>query len=370
MLMGYWKRFAALGTGFARNYRYDPFFRTELNVIGLQVVFTALLILIVVEGVTYLYQDISTELVSGLTNILKAHSVASTSDIAQNLNDIRVQNLVIMGGLIATGTAIFAYLITRLALAPARNALEAQKQFIGNIAHELRTPLAVIKTNTEVSLIGNNVSDEVRGTLTDTIEELDRISDIINNLLSMNALVRPEKMVFANVDIGAVVDRMKNHLESLIAKKRLELTVTKTDYRTVWGNLTALEQVVMNVLKNAVNYTPSGGKVKIVIEPDYRGHITVAIEDSGIGIDEKDLKQIFEPFFRADQSRVRVNGGSGLGLAIVSELVKLHQGSITIRSVKDRGTTVLISLPCGRDERKGKLKNRNDAAEIAMDYSK
>ena len=313
-----------------------------------------------------LYQKVSTELVSGLISILQNHATTSGDAIADNLDALKSQNLVVMGAVIAAATAIFAYLITWLALAPARNALNAQKQFIGNIAHELRTPLSVIKTNTEVALFDGNVSREMRDTLDDTISELDRISDIINNLLSLNVLVRPEKITFDNVDIGAVADRMREHLANLIEKKRIAVSVEKGEYRTVWGNTTALEQIVMNVLKNAVNYTPAGGRIAIAIGPDYQGSMLLTIEDSGIGIDEKDLRQIFEPFFRADQSRARVTGGSGLGLAIVSELVKLHRGRISIRSVKDKGTTVSISLPCGHEPKK---KMRRGSAEVAMDYS-
>ena len=126
VLTGYWKRFAGSGIGFAHKYRRDPFFRTELNVIGLQILFTLIILFIVGEGVTMLYQKVSTELVSGLISILQNHATTSGDAIADNLDALKSQNLVVMGAVIAAATAIFAYLITWLALAPARNALNAQ----------------------------------------------------------------------------------------------------------------------------------------------------------------------------------------------------------------------------------------------------
>ncbi len=333
-----------LVTAFASRYRRDPFFRTEFNVIGLQILFGIFILFVVIQGVALRYQKLP------------------------------------LVAIVVVSTAIFVYLITRLALAPARNALEAQKQFIGNIAHELRTPLSVIKTNTEVALLEDAVSGSVRQTLTDTIEELDRVSEIINNLLSLNVLVRQEKMQFANVDLGAIAKRTEKNLHSLISKKHLQVSIIESEYQNVWGNTTALQQIIMNILKNSVNYTPSGGTIAVSIRPDYQGHILFNVEDSGIGIEEKDLQRIFEPFFRTDRSRARLSGGSGLGLAIVNELVKLHRGSMIIRSAKDYGTMVSITLPCGHEPDKAPIERRKEdvpvtkdrrkkLSEVAVDYS-
>jgi signal transduction histidine kinase len=119
--------------------------------------------------------------------------------------------------------------------------------------------------------------------------------------------------------------------------------------RFVIGNASALEQIFTNLLKNAINYTPENkdGKVTITLESDYQGRVVAAIVDNGIGIAQKDLYRIFEPFYRADTSRTRGigRGTSGLGLAIVNEIVRLHRGSISIKSGVGMGTTVAVTLP-------------------------
>ena len=292
--------------------------------------------------------------------------------IFQALQREKTTSVLLVGGISFIAIIVFGYLIARITLSPARNALSSQKRFIGNIAHELRTPLSIIKTNTEVALLDEVLADEFKNMLRSNVEELDRISDIINNLLSLNTFVRPERIEFRNVDLGEIVDRVVGKLSPLVKGKGLELRTRKSEFRTVWGNGAALEQIVMNILKNSINYTPVNGQVTLTLEPDYRGHIELVVQDSGIGITRKDLFRIFEPFYRAEQSRTRSLGGSGLGLAIVNELVKLHHGKIIIKSALKRGTTVTVSLPCGSTAPKETgLKEQpvKEEGEIAIDFS-
>ena len=152
---------------------------------------------------------------------------------------------------------LFGYLIARFALTPTRNALATQKQFIGNIAHELRTPLSIIKTNTEVRMFDSDLSSRARAIHKSNLEELDRISDIINNLLSINALIRPEKIQFENVDVGDIIHRVVGKLSYLAKAKSLQIKTKIAKERIAWANTTALEQIVMNILKNAINHTTS-----------------------------------------------------------------------------------------------------------------
>lgn len=332
------------------------------------------LLVIVASAFGVLYRDFVTNLIQGvIESVRSGGGIDSAGSIAQNLQYLKLRGLTVVSTIVLMGTAVFGYLVAQLTLSPTRRALESQKQFIANVAHELRTPLAIIKTNTEVRLFDADVPPAARAIHEGNLEELERISAIINNLLSLSSSLRPERIEFADVDLGRAVDSAVAHLSDMAERKGIPVTVKKSEYRTVWGNAAAVEQIVMNVLKNALNYTRAGGDaVSITIEPDHRGHIEVVVRDSGMGIPENDLFHIFEPFYRGDASRTRNGSGSGLGLSIVNELVKLHRGSIRIRSAPQRGTSVHIALPIGRGagDPPGELPAGGDAlGEISVDFA-
>ena len=361
-------------TDFAHNYRFDPFFRTEVNVIGLQITFTLFLLAVVGIIAAQLYHDASAAVAHGIADALTPDSTPFSigNSVIAELDYTRSRTVFLAVLAIVLVSIFFTYIIARLALAPTRNALESQKRFIGNIAHELRTPLSIIKTNTEVRLLDAEVSPTGRALHQGNLEELDRVSEIINNLLSLSASIRPERIEFYDVDLGMVVQTVTRKLHDLSNSKHLEMEARMSERRAVWGNTTALEQIVMNVMKNAVIYTPRSGRILVTVEPVYPDFIELTVQDSGTGIRRKDLFHIFEPFYRADPSRKRGGSGSGLGLTIVSELVRLHNGKITVRSAEGRGTIVTILLPAGRQsiEPHAPVKSTEDNTnEIAVDFS-
>ncbi len=369
----YWKRSAEWATVWLNKYKSDPFFRTEVNVLGLQIAFAVVILGVVGTSFSLLYHDVTAALVQGMRATLTSESPATLGpSIVQEIQQLRTQNLIGVVSVIVLTTALFSYIIARVTLTPARNALAAQKQFIGNIAHELRTPLAVIKTNTEVALMENHVAPEIKATFESNVEELDRISEIINNLLSLSALITPERMEFAAVDLSKVVDEAVEKYSQLASRNAQEITVRKGPETWVWGNSTALQQVVGNLLKNALSYTARGGHVRIRVEPAVDHSVELTVQDSGVGIARKDLFRIFEPFYRADPSRGRGVGGSGLGLAIVSELVKMHHAKITIRSAVGQGTTVKVLFPgiAGHGVVGHEVEAKEGLSEIAVDFSK
>ncbi|MES2014339.1 MAG: HAMP domain-containing sensor histidine kinase [Patescibacteria group bacterium] len=339
-------------TGLPRKYKRDPFFRTEVNIVFLQVLFSFAVITVMGAALALLYQSTLTSIIAHVQEtILNAPRAGVTSLPIPTFKDVQSNYLL---GIIAAavGTAIvFGYLIARIALAPTRNALTSQKRFIGNVAHELRTPLSIIKTNTEVHLFEAAVSESARELHASTLEEIDRISNIINNLLTLNTLVRGEHIEFTEVDLGEVADEALKKLLPLARQKKISITKKAAEVLLVRGNRTALEQIAINILKNALAYTPQNGTVTISLLHE-EGMVLLSISDSGVGIAEQDLPHIFEPYYRGDSSRTRATGGSGLGLAIVSELVQLHGGTIQIQSTLGHGTTVTVSIPSHTKERK------------------
>lgn len=350
MARAYWKRFAESATGFASRYRRDIFYRTGWNVLALQIAFALILIGIVLLSLGFLYDQVVHGLLQSLTETLASGKPSTSSfGIALDLEYDKQTSMVLAAAGILVAAAVFSWLITRIALRPTRNALESQKRFIGNVAHELRTPLAIIKTNTEVLLLERGVSASERSVHESNLEELDRISDIINNLLTMNALMNPEKVEFKDVEIAPAIERAVHVLGGLAAHKRIQVEVGGGIAGTARGNPAAVDQIITNVLKNAIAYTGDGGEVRVSVAPDYFANtIALRIQDNGIGMDENDLEHVLEPFYRSDRARTRRSGGgSGLGLAIVSELVKLHKGNLGIESKVGRGTTVTVTLPLG-----------------------
>jgi signal transduction histidine kinase len=265
-------------------------------------------------------------------------------------------------------------LLARFTLGPARDTLRYQKLFISNVAHELRTPLAVIKTSTEVGLIDDTLSLDTKQTFNDILAELDRVSEILNNLLSLNALTRPERMQFTTVSLGPLVESVIKRHAVLANERRIKVTFKKDSYTSVYGNATALEQIIANLVKNAISYTPKDSQGEVLVEVTPKGDMMMlAVSDNGIGIAQEDLFHIFEPFYRADMSRNRKikKSGTGLGLTIVNELVRVHRGKIQVQSALRKGTCVSIFLPFGSAAvSHAPAAEDTENSEISLDFSK
>ncbi len=335
------------------------------------------LILIIAFGMVLEYNNhaIAMFVVENIRAILTNAPLQTPEELAKSISGIQEKSIwYIFGGVILIAIG-FGILVARFTLRPARDTLRYQKLFISNIAHELRTPLSTIKTSSEVALLDPELDPSIKKVFHSTVDELDRISSIINNLLSLDMFTRPERIQFQDTDLGVIVEDTVRRLRSFAEERNVKIVVKMDTYRTVWGNATALEQVVMNVIKNAISYTPrdSGGVVTVLLERNDRNRVLFSVADTGIGISQEDLFHIFEPFYRADTSRVRRvrRAGSGLGLTIVNEIVRVHHGRITIRSALRQGTTVSVYLPSGTpvmepstSEEKSELKS-----EISVDFS-
>lgn len=323
----------------------------------------------------YMNARIAELVVENIQTLLTNYPEYEEGTLPENINTIQLRGAWLMfAGVVALAVG-FGILLARFTLRPARETLSQQKIFISNVAHELRTPLSTIKTSTEVALLDEDLPASHRKTLYEIIGELDRASAIINNLLSLNTLTRPERMQFQNVDLGPLTDMVVRRHHALAKERNIEIATKKDDYRTVWGNPAGLEQVITNLLRNAIAYTPKNksGAITISMHPDYHGAVVLSITDTGIGIEQKDLFRIFEPFYRAEASRNRAykEVGSGLGLTIVNEIVRAHHGKIRIESAKGRGTTVSVFLPAGHNGAIEKAdEQRSSRSEVSLDFSR
>jgi signal transduction histidine kinase len=367
------KPFVAWVTGLTDSYRFNPFVKTTVNVILLQVAIICFQIGVFWWAIAYT-QVATVGTISAHVAYALHGGTTSPESLIRAISRVRNTTLTYVFVLLIALTMIFSFLAARFALRPTRNSLQFQKRFISNVAHEIRTPMAIIKTGTEVGLMDQTLPKDVRDTYEETIRVLDRMSETINNLLTFDNLVRPERMKSVTVDLGLVASTVAARHEELARSRGVAIQLRTGDYTLVHGNATALEQVVTNLVKNAINYSPrnKGAHVDMSVDSDQAGHIVLTIADTGIGIAQKDLYHIFEPFYRADSSRARNTGtgSSGLGLAIVNEIVRIHHGTISIRSALEQGTTIKVILPRAKETVETHVElPLEDAHEVSIDHS-
>jgi signal transduction histidine kinase len=329
-------------------YRQNPFIRSTVNVMIVQAAL-AVLTLMVFFAAIWNQQDATRELVLARRAAYDKGYRLTPESLTSDLRTIRNHTLASTSIVIVTLTLLFGYLSARYALNPTRNSLQNQRRFIGNIAHELRTPLAIIRTNTEVALMDRNLSDYSRQTFRTTMEEIDRISGIINNLLSFDALTRPGVIRFEPLLLRDVANIVVQRHIPMAQEYGISIAVdASSEPAYVMGNAIALEQAVTNLVKNALNYTSQHDGRSVVVRIDDKGEvIALSVIDTGIGISQRDLYSVFQPYYRGDTSRERGigSGTSGLGLAIVNDIVRAHNGHITVRSALNRGTTIELTFP-------------------------
>lgn len=219
--------------------------------------------------------------------------------------------------------------------------------FVANVSHEVRTPLSAILGALE-TLQSPGISDEERKRFVDIARRnAERLQAIVEDLLDLSAIESEgERMPMEPVAIDEVVRRAVSSLSGQAEAKglRLETVADEGGDWSVVGNAKRLEQVFVNLIQNAIKYTPEGGRIQVRLRslPD---RVEIDVEDTGVGIPAASLPRIFERFYRVDRHRSREMGGTGLGLSIVKHSVAAHGGKVAVRSEEGRGTTFTVKLP-------------------------
>ncbi|MEK3883115.1 two-component system histidine kinase PnpS [Paenibacillus sp. PL2-23] len=222
-----------------------------------------------------------------------------------------------------------------------------RSEFVANVSHELKTPIAAVKGFAE-TLLGGAVKDEetARSFLQIIFDESDRLNRLIGDILELSKIEsRRVPLLFSPVELESFVAKTFALLEPEAARKSITLHHKVESGLYVEADEDRLRQIVMNLLANGINYTPEGGRVTLTVLAADADHIRFQISDTGIGIPKKDLPRIFERFYRVDKARSRSSGGTGLGLSIVKHLVELHKGTLSVTSTVGVGTTFTIELP-------------------------
>jgi two-component system OmpR family sensor kinase len=224
--------------------------------------------------------------------------------------------------------------------------LTRQRRFVADASHELRTPIAAIRSKTDVALLQIDLPVEYATVLQDINAETVRLSHLINDLL---ALARGDegqtRFEQEPVQLDSLAEMVAANAESLAEEHQVDLQVHTSGPVTILGDEARLIQMIINLLDNAILYTNPGGRVTLTVK-NTRTHATLIVQDTGIGIAPEHLPHIFERFYRADPAHVRTErGSSGLGLSIVAWIIQAHKGTITVESQKGRGSTFTVSLP-------------------------
>ena len=217
----------------------------------------------------------------------------------------------------------------------------AQRQFTGNAAHELRTPLALMQAQVELfSAEHPDVLPETADFLRLLREQTERMTQMTRTLLEMCGLQAVP--CTDHIELGPMVDEIFADLAPLAEKNNI--TLERDGDGVMTGSDTLIYRLLFNLTENAIKYNRPGGSVRLSVTPEPE-KLLIRVSDTGRGIPERFQRSVFQPFFRVDKSRSREYGGVGLGLSLVWEIVKLHGGTVCVENSSEAGTTVAVSLP-------------------------
>lgn len=257
--------------------------------------------------------------------------------------DLKVKKADILGERMnKVGTVIVVQDITDV-----RRLENMRSQFVANVSHELKTPLTSIKGFSETL---KYVQDEAtRIKFLDIInEESERLTRLINDILTLSSIEQSREIKVEAIDVVEETQRIYDILLPLAVDRNIELTLTTASSPILMADRDMYNQMIINLIENAIKYTEPNGKVKVRIES--AAHmLTLTIRDTGVGIPAKHMSRIFERFYRVDTARDRAKGGTGLGLAIVKHIVMAFHGTIDVESEVGKGTLFTIRLPLDLD---------------------
>jgi heavy metal sensor kinase len=295
-----------------------------------------------------LYSPVALIIVAACGWFLAGRALAPVNNITRAMRKVNAENL---NTRLPVGKARDE--ISRLAetfnamLANLEESFRKIRQFSGDASHELRTPLTILKGETEVALRWAKHPDEFRKMLESSMEEIDRMGRIIEDLLTLaKSEVGARSLVIKPFSLSDLLQGVYLQANTLGETKQIKahLNLEVTEEIRLMGDELRLRQLFLNLIANAVNYTPEGGRVEIVLAV-VDGEAKVTVKDTGIGISAEHLTHIFDRFYRVDKARNREDGGTGLGLAIVKSLAEAHGGRVEVTSIPGEGTSFTVFLP-------------------------
>ena len=238
-----------------------------------------------------------------------------------------------------------SYFLAGKTLKPIQKAMEKQKQFTADASHELRTPLAVMQTNLEVALREKEWNKEKeRALIASAIDEVKLMTKMTQDLLTLSRLESKQEVYSLNrINLAQIAGQAVRKMQNIAIKNQIQLSTVYSEAIFIKGDAEAAQQLINNILSNAIKFTPAGGSVNITVSR-HDAKAIIRVQDTGIGIAKEDLTHVFERLYRADRARGQ-GGGTGLGLSIAQEIARKHNGAINIESEIGKGTLVTIVFP-------------------------
>lgn len=267
-----------------------------------------------------------------------------TADDLEAAKRMLLMQLILINGVVGLVVVGAGYWLSGKTLKPIEEAMESQRRFVGDAAHELKTPITAIKTALEVSLMEKGWSKKARKVFNENLEDIESLEKLSESLLKL-ARVDEVGIEMEEVEVAEIVKRAVKLVQPLAEKKKNKILVKVDENVRVRGDREALMDVVVNLLNNALTYSEAGMGVEVRVERN-KDKARIVVVDRGMGIEDADLEHVFERFYRSDKARTKkANNGYGLGLAVVKKIVEEHGGRVEIKSKVNRGTKVRVSLP-------------------------
>lgn len=276
--------------------------------------------------------------------VIVRHGLAPIQAITQQAEGISSRNFGERLPVVRTGDEIESLgislnrMISRL-----EEAFEHINHFTADVSHELRTPLGILRAELEGVARRRDLTADLLDTMGSALEEVQRLSRIVDHLLLISRLDAGEVLPKTIVNLGELANATVEEARILAEEKSIAIAEQLQPDVWVEGDRLRLQQVIVNLLDNAIKYTPKGGRVVVTVNGGTHAQITVA--DNGVGISSESSPHVFDRFYRADKARARETGGAGLGLSIVKAICSAHEGSISVISSEGSGSVFTVELP-------------------------
>jgi signal transduction histidine kinase len=264
-------------------------------------------------------------------------------DPVQNTSDDIEMLIYLVDGILLIIIGFSSYFLAGKTLKPIKETLDSQKKFSADASHDLRTPLAIMMTESEVALQNKNPKvEELQSTIGSNLEEAKKMSKLVNDLLLISRGEQENSLNnFITTDLHSFTEKIVEKFTRQAKDKNLTLKISEYKKAEILLEPSMFERAISNILQNAINYTKEG-EIKVEIKEDSK-NVILSITDTGVGIASADLPFVFDRFYKAEHSR-NDKSGSGLGLSIAKQIIKKHKGDIFIESTVGTGTVVTVKI--------------------------